>query len=136
MQDDHYVARTYLRHFAGPSGMLRAYRKSNGATFPCWPRDICREPGGDLIPDFLSEPGYLGEYRAGFEPLWNSGVAALEARSLDMRDKLHIAGYWAQLLVCTPTWTRIAVEISNHNVIHTASAYNTILTERGSRTRS
>lgn len=131
MQDDHYVAQTYLRHFAGPSGMLRAYRKSNGATFPCRPRDICHEPGGDIIPDFLSEPGYLGDYRAGFEPLWNSGVAALEARSLDMRDKLHIAGYWAQLLVCTPTWTRVAVEISNHNVINTVSAYNTISAERG-----
>jgi hypothetical protein len=136
MQDDHYVAQTYLRHFTGPSGMLRAYRKSNGATFPCRPRDICHEPGGDIIPDFLSEPGHLGEYRAGFEPLWNSGVAALEARSLDMRDKLHISGYWAQLLVCTPTWTRVAVEISNHNAINMVSAYNTISTERGNRTRS
>jgi hypothetical protein len=123
MRDDHYVAKTYLRHFAGPSRMLRAYRKSNGATFPCRPRDICREPDGDIIPDFLSEPGYLGEYRAGFEPLWNSGVAALKARSLDMRDKLHIAGYWAQLLVCTPTRTRVAVEMSNHIVINTVSAY-------------
>ncbi len=34
---DHYVAETYLRHFAGPLGMLRAYRKSDGTTFPCWP---------------------------------------------------------------------------------------------------
>jgi hypothetical protein len=79
MRDDHYVAQTYLQHFAGPSGMLRAYRKSDGTTFPCKPRDICHEPNGDIIPDFLSEPGYLGEYRAGFEPLWNSGVAALRA---------------------------------------------------------
>jgi Protein of unknown function (DUF4238) len=111
--------------------MLRAYRKSNGATFPCWPKDICRELNGDIIPDFLSEPGYLGEYRAGFEPLWNSGVAALKARSLDMRAKLHIAGYWAQLLVCTPTWTRVAIAISNHNTINAVSAHNTISTERG-----
>jgi len=131
MPDDHYVAQTYLRHFAGPSGMLRAYRKSDGATFPCWPKDICHEPDGDIIPDFLSEPGYLGDYRAGFEPLWNSGVAALEARSIDMRDKLHIAGYWAQLLVCTPTWTRVAVDISNHNAINTVSAYSAISAERG-----
>jgi hypothetical protein len=86
MQHDHYIAQTYLRHFTGPSGMLRAYRKSNGATFRCRPKAICHEPNGDIIPDFLSEPGYLGEYRAGFEPLWNSGVAALEARSLDKQD--------------------------------------------------
>src|SRR5271156_2811797 len=131
MQDDHYVAQTYLRHFAGPSGMLRAYRKSDCATFPCRPRDICREPNGDIIPDFLSEPGYHGEYRAGFEPLWNSGVAALKARSLDMRDKLHIAGYWGQLLVCTPAWTRVAAEISNQIVKNTLYVHNTISTERG-----
>ena len=131
MRDDHYVAQTYLKHFAGPSGMLRAYRKSNSATFPCWPRDVCREPNGDIIPDFLSEPGYLGDYRAGFEPLWNSGVAALKARSLDMRDKLHIAGYWAQLLVCTPTWTRIAVKKYSHYAISTVAAHNTISAETG-----
>jgi len=130
-KDDHYVAQTYLRHFAGPSGMLRAYRKPDGRTFPCRPKDICHEPDGDIIPDFLSEPGYLGEYRAGFEPLWNRGVAALKARTLDMRDKLHIAGYWAQLLVCTPTWTRVAIKISNHNAINTVAAYNMISTERG-----
>jgi len=131
MPDDHYIAQTYLKHFVGPSGMLRAYRKSDGATFPCRPRDICHEPNGDIIPDFLSEPGYLGDYRAEFEPLWNSGIAALEARSLDMRDKLHIAGYWAQLLVCTPTWTRVAAEKYNHYVVNTVSAYNTISAERG-----
>jgi hypothetical protein len=48
-----------------------------------------------------------------------------------MRSKLHIAGYWAQLLVCTPTWTRVAVKIYNHNVINTISAHNTILADRG-----
>lgn len=131
MPDDHYVARTYLRHFVGPSGMLHAYRKSNGASFPCWPKDICHEQNGDIIPDFLSEPGYLGEFRAGFESLWNSSVEALKARAVDMRDKLHLAGYWAQLMICTPTWTRVAVETSNHNAINAVSAYDTMSTERG-----
>src|ERR1700693_4680825 len=102
MQDDHYVAQTYLRHFAAPSGMLRAYRKSGKPSFPCWPADLCREPNGDIIPDFLSDPAYLGEFRGAFEPLWNQAVEALKKRSLDMRDKLHIAGYWDNLLVCTP----------------------------------
>ncbi len=50
---------------------------------------ICHEPNGDIIPDFLSEPGYLGEYRAEFEPLWNHAVDALKRWSPDMRDKLH-----------------------------------------------
>jgi hypothetical protein len=111
--DDHYVVRTYLRHFVGSTGMLHAYRKSNGADFRCWPKDICLERNGDIIPDFLSEPGYLGDYRAGFEPHWNSGVEALKTRAIDMRDKLHLAGYWAQLMICTPTWTRVAADMSN-----------------------
>jgi hypothetical protein len=131
MRDDHYVAQTYLKHFAGPSGMLRAYRKSDGHTFPCRPRDICHEPDGDIIPDFLSEPAYLGEFRNAFEPLWNHAVAALKARSLDMRDKLHLAGYWANLMVCTPTWKRVAVEISNQRVQHTVQAHNVLSAEIG-----
>jgi Protein of unknown function (DUF4238) len=131
MRDDHYVAQTYLKHFAGPSGMLRAYRKSDGRSFPCWPKDICHEPDGDIIPDFLSEPAYLGEFRGAFEPLWNHAVEALKARSLDMRDKLHIAGYWANLMICTPTWKRVAVEISNQRVLHIVKAHNVLSSEIG-----
>jgi hypothetical protein len=71
MKDDHYVAQTYLKHFAGPSGMLRAYRKSDGHSFPCWPKDICHESDGDILHDFLSDPAYLGEFRKAFEPMWN-----------------------------------------------------------------
>ena len=117
MADDHFVAQTYLRHFVGPSGMLRAYRKSNGCSFPCRPRDICHEPNGDVIPDFLNDPHYLAKYRGTFEPGWNSAVAALKARSPDFATKFYIAGYWAQLMVCTPSWKRVAIEISNQNAI-------------------
>jgi hypothetical protein len=35
MGRDHYVAETYLKHFAGSNGMLYAYRKSNLKHFPC-----------------------------------------------------------------------------------------------------
>jgi hypothetical protein len=101
MQDDHYVARTYLKHFARPSRLLRAYRKSNGCSFPCRPRDICTEPDGDVIRDFLSEPTYLGEFRSAFEPGWNLAVEALKSRAPDKRHKFHIAGFWVELLVCT-----------------------------------
>jgi hypothetical protein len=36
MSKDHYVARTYLRRFGGksPLGMLRGYRKHDGAHVP------------------------------------------------------------------------------------------------------
>lgn len=131
MANDHYVAQTYLRRFSGPSGMLRAYRKSDGKSFPCSPRDVCHEWNGDIIPDFLSDPNYLGDYRAEFERIWNVGIEALEAKSLNADDKLCIAGYWAQLLVCTPTWTRMGVETTNQRTVHAVSAYHSISVSRG-----
>jgi hypothetical protein len=81
--------------FCRPVRDAAAYRKSDGHSFPCWPKDICHKPDGDIIPDFLSDPAYLGEFRKASEPLWNHAVEALKARSIDMRDKLHIAGYAA-----------------------------------------
>jgi Protein of unknown function (DUF4238) len=129
-KDDHYVARTYLKHFAGPNGLLRAYRKSDGHSFPCRPADVCHEPDGDVIRDFLSEPQYLGEFRGSFEPMWNYAVDAIKRRSPDMRDKFHIAGYWAALMVCTPTWRRVAVEGYNQYTLCHLRARDILLTEK------
>ena len=131
MADDHYVAQTYLKHFASSSGLLQAYRKSDAASFPCRPKDICKEPDGDIIPDFLSEPEYLGQYRSEFERVWNHGIEALRQHSLDMQDKLYIAGYWAQLLVCTPTWTRVAIKTSDELLINTIAAHCEIKSQVG-----
>jgi hypothetical protein len=130
-RDDHYVARTYLKHFAGPSDLLRAYRKSDGLTFPCKPADICREPDGDIIRDFLSEPTYLGEFRSAFEPLWNHAIAALMKRTPDAMDKFHVAGFWAALMVCTPTWNRVAVDGYNQSTLATLRARDVLLAESG-----
>jgi hypothetical protein len=102
MANDHYVAQTYLKHFADERGLLHAYRKSDGKYFPTRPVDICHEPDGDIIPDFLSDPAYLGAFRGAFEPMWNHVVAALKSHACTKDVKFHIAGYWANLLVCTP----------------------------------
>jgi hypothetical protein len=63
MPRDHYVAQTYLKHFVGEDGLLRAYRKSDGRRFPCRPRDVCHEWHGDVIEEFLSDPAALAKYR-------------------------------------------------------------------------
>ena len=128
---DHYVAQTYLRHFVGPNGMLRAYRKSDLATFPCWPRDVCKEPDGDTIPDFLSEPGFLGEFRADFEPRWSHAVKGLAERRFGPQDKLTVAGYWANLLVCTPTWRRLGIAFHDWFTISYLDARDTLSTRIG-----
>jgi hypothetical protein len=72
---------------------------------------------------------------AAFEPGWNSAVASLQSRSPDMRDKLHLAGYWAQLLICTPTWKRVAVEMNNNNVINTVRGNSDFFTVAARRPR-
>lgn len=128
-QDDHYIARTFLKHFAGPKGLLQAYRKSDGKSFPCRPADICHEADGDIIPDFLSDPTYLGAFRGAFEPMWNYAVSAVQARAMAAEVKFHIAGYWANLLVCTPTWRRVGMEASNQSMQHTVAAH-TVLSAR------
>jgi hypothetical protein len=131
MANDHYVARTYLKHFAGEPGKLRAYRKSDGKTFPCAPKDICKELDGDTIRDFLTDDKYLGKYRATFEAGWNPAIEALQKRVVDRDTKLHIAGYWANLLVGTPTWKRVGTDLYNHDIEYNLRARAILARENG-----
>ena len=108
MSNDHFVAQTYLRHFGDPSRghIMHAYRKSKGDEFPCHPKDVCHEWDGDTNP-LLSSPQFLGVYRKLFEPKWRLSVATLLENVLSAEDKFAISGYFANLLVCTPTWIRV-----------------------------
>lgn len=115
MPYDHYIAKTYLKHFLPPSGPFHAYRKSGKPAFhPCWPADICGEMGGDIVPDFLANPKALGEFRALFEPYWNPSLEALRQRRATFGDKGAIAGYVANLLAATPTAKRLALDQCRH----------------------
>jgi len=131
MPQDHYVARTFLKHFANAKGLLQAYRKSDGKSFPCRTADICREANGDTIPDFLSDPAYLGAFRSAFEPMWNEAVTAVESRAMGAEVKFHIAGYWANLLVCTPTWRRVGMQVSNQSMQQTVAAHAVLSARMG-----
>ncbi len=112
MSQDHYVARTYLKHFGDPAkkGMLNAYSKQNGKEFPCWPADVCREWDGDLNSKWLQDPALLGQFRKIFEPLWNPALDNLRAGTVSPADKLAISGYFSQLLTCTPAWRRVMAD--------------------------
>jgi hypothetical protein len=114
MANDHFIAQTYLKHFGDPSkaGMLHGYQKSTGKYFPCWPKDVCREWDGDLNP-LLVKKELLGDFRKMFEPHWNAAITALHSRALTPGDKFAISGYFANLMVCTPTWRRIGVTVYN-----------------------
>jgi hypothetical protein len=107
MPRDHYIAETYLKHFLGNDGFLHVYRKSDGKYFPARPRAICHEWDGDIIQDFLANPKMLGDYRRLFEAAWNPAVTQLATGRVSRENKLAIAGYLANLLVCTPHARRL-----------------------------
>ena len=130
-RNDHYVAETYLKHFLGPDKFLYAYRKSNGKQFPTRPDSICHELDGDLIPDFLSDPTLLGQYRTIFEPQWSLAVEELKAGSLSHNGKFAIAGYWANLLVFTPARCRLDVKMHDRAVVQHLTSRHTLLSDIG-----
>src|SRR5450755_3284662 len=99
MPDDHFVAKTYLKHFADPrtGGMLHGYRKPDGGYFPCWPKDVCREEDGDVNP-ILKKPDLLGDFRSMFEPFWNTSITSILSGTVSAHDKLVVSGYMANLM--------------------------------------
>jgi hypothetical protein len=111
MSEDHYVARTYLKHFGDQKrgGMLHGYQKPEGQSFPCWPKDVCREWDGDNNPT-LKQPGLLGDFRALFELHWNPAIAKILSGKLGALDKWAVAGYMANLMACVPAWHRASLE--------------------------
>jgi hypothetical protein len=117
MPRDHFVAQTYLKQFADPSGVLHAYRKPDGFAFRAWPRDVCAEWDDDLNPEFLPhDPELLGKFRKIFEPHWNRAVSAFQQGNASDEDKFILAGYMANLMSCTPTAKRLAVTAYNDQV--------------------
>lgn len=118
MTRGHYIAQTYLKQFAGCDGLLHAYRKSDRSSFHCRPKDVCFEWNGDIIDDFLSDPTLLKEYRNIFEPVWNPVLKELRAGRVSPAGKMAAAGYWANLLVCTPASRRIGVKAYDHSTLH------------------
>ena len=133
MANDHFVAQTYLKRFAQPRGtQLHGYSKSKLTEFPCWPKDVCREWDGDLVPEFLSNPAGLGEFRKLFEPHWNTALdCLLEDCDAGGQVKLAIAGYAANLLGSTPAMRRVTVESHNHHVVETLRSRQALLAKRG-----
>jgi hypothetical protein len=115
---DHYLARTYLKHWCDreTGRPIRAYRKSNGAEFPCWPADVCTEPNGDLNPKYLQQPDALGMFRKIWEPRWNEAIEAVREKKLSANHKFVVAAGWASISLTTPTITGIGTELLEKEV--------------------
>lgn len=115
MSDDHYVARTYLKYFGDPDqgGRLHAYRKSDGVTFPCWPKDVCHEWEGDKNVALLERQELLGDFRKIFEPHWNESISSILSGEVSPNEKFVVSGYMANLMTCTPAWQRVGQKMFN-----------------------
>ena len=109
---DHYIARTCLKHWCDKSTgrPLRAYRKSDGKEFPCWPADVCVEPNGDLNP-YLTKPDALGQFRKMWEPFWNGAVDGFRRGQFTGDHKFVLSLGWACILATTPTTAGIGTEL-------------------------
>jgi hypothetical protein len=136
MSNDHFVAQIYLRHFGDPArgGMMYAYRKSKRDEFPCHPRAVCHEWDGDLNP-LLASPELLGDYRKLFEPRWRASVATLLENVLSPDDKFAISGYFANLMVCTPAWIRVARSVYDRSAVTFLTAAKRIASQRGDQSK-
>src|SRR5262249_23356384 len=116
MSRDHFVAQTYLKHWADPTtDRLQAYRKDGGEPFLCGKRDVCFEWDGDANPRFKN-PRLVGEFRKIFEPGWNPAIGAIRNGALSATDKFMLAGLWAQLTIFTPAWQRNALTVYEHSL--------------------
>lgn len=125
MPQDHFVAQTYLRAFtdsdtvrsAPKGGKIHAYSKKDLKYFTPSPAAICKTLDWDRNEKYLSQPDALGKWLDIFEPHWASAVERLvQHQNLSHVDKFLLAGYWAYLSTCTPTWQRVAAEFQQSDL--------------------
>ena len=45
--------------------------------------------------------------------------------------KMAVAGYWANLMVCTPAWTRVGAKTRAHDALRTVRAHDVLTTQAG-----
>lgn len=106
---DHYVSQVYLRNFYAKALNLRkmyAYRKSDGAQFPCGSEDVCRVAEGSTNV-FLDEPRILENFLHRIEPSYNRACDALGSGHFCIDDVVIIAGFAAFVIGTSPTAMRL-----------------------------
>jgi len=130
-QQDHYIAQTYLKHFADTDGRLHTYQKPNGKYFSAWPGDVCREWDDDLNPDIPDRPELLGDFRKMFEPHWNAVVEELKERRMAKDRKMVVSLCYAHMMICVPTWRRLLARFWEQTKAIELRFRNTTYKERG-----
>src|SRR3546814_3265918 len=85
---------------------MYAVRKTDGQTFPCGSKDVCRIEDGNTNA-FLYEPRMIEEFAKLFEPKYNWACAILERGEVNPDAVFVIAGFAAFVMCCSPTGMRL-----------------------------
>ena len=131
MPNDHYVSRTFPKHFGDDEGRLHAYSKKDGKYFRPRPDDVCREWNGDQNPAIEGMPEMLGAYRALFEPQWNQAVEELNRRNCDRSVRMLVALCFANMVTLVPAWQRVSADVWQNMKLAKLRFKNFINQERG-----
>jgi Protein of unknown function (DUF4238) len=115
---DHFVAKTYLKHWCNPAtNKLHAYSKAaGGAESMLAPKKVCREEDGDNNPTYLAVADSLGQWRKIFEPRWNGTIEAIRKGRITGDEKFIVAGYWANVTLTTPSYQNIGRKLYENSV--------------------
>jgi hypothetical protein len=62
---------------------------------------------------------------------WNDAIKDIENGVLDAAVKVAVAGYWANLMVCTPAWTRVGMKTRARDAMCTVRAYDVLRSDAG-----
>lgn len=119
--NDHYVAQTYLKHFANESGFLWVYSKKWINVQEKSSRGICYEPHWCTNPLLDENPRIIEEYLKDCEGNWNEAVALLSSRKSLTPEKFFeakrvLSGYIAFLTLFTPTRIQAGLDMLKHSL--------------------
>jgi Protein of unknown function (DUF4238) len=105
---DHYVSQVHLRQFYSPAlnELMFAVRKSDGKTFCCNSKSVCRIEDGSSNA-YLRKDRLIEEFLRFVEPKYNRSLSKLYENTLDQEGILSIAGFVAYVMACSPAGIRV-----------------------------
>lgn len=78
---DHYVSKTYLKHFSKDDSLLFVYHKKSREKHIAYPSTICFEYNGDHCEHYENEYAIRDSLKK-VEPLWNPNIEKLKKHDI------------------------------------------------------
>jgi hypothetical protein len=119
---DHYVSQVHLRHFYSPvlDELMFAARKSDGSTFCCNSKSVCRIEDGSSNA-YLRKDRLIEEFLRFVEPKYNRSLSKIYDNTFDQECILSIAGFVAYVMACSPAGIRIMSDPLRASLVSTSA---------------